>query len=594
MTPAGSAAATALVSLAAFAAGDAVAAEALGASGALLSAEALPLCAGTACACGVWLAWARRIERKGAWREGEEHGSARWSRPRDMRAYADGDDLDNNIILTKDCSIRLVDKAHDQATETNNNVMVVGGPGTGKTRYYVKPNLLQLNADFFITDPKGTLIHDMGWVFEDAGYDVKTFDTIDFSRSMRFNPVAYARDERGILKLVECLMSNTTGDDQHAGDPYWEKAERLLYTALLGYLVAHCPEEDRNVEGLITLLSLADAREEDEDWKSPLDMLFDELETGMRLVPAAADGSYDEQDRGFARGGSSCRWTRVGEPTDPRDDFGLASYRQFRVAAGKTMKSIISSCNVRMKPFDIKPVRELMSRDEMALSELGSARRRTVVFASMSDTDSTFDFLFALLMHAALDSLCEAALEQHGGSLPRPVHFMFDEFANIGKIPDFERMVTVTRSRNIAISMILQSLSQLKEGYGENNASTIINACDTLLFLGGKANDTNREISEMVGKQTVANVTVSDSRGSNWSTSRSYGTTERDLIQASEVSRLKRTQALVLVNGAQPVRDSKFDLDGHRRARALASARDRGRFDVKAYWARREARRMDL
>ena len=594
MIPAGSVAATALVSLAAFAAGDAVAAEVLGASGTLLSAEALPLCAGTACACGVWLAWARRIERKGAWREGEEHGSARWSRPRDMRAYADGDDPDNNIILTQNCSIRLVDRAHDQATETNNNVMVVGGPGTGKTRYYVKPNLLQLNADFFITDPKGTLIHDMGWVFEDAGYDVKTFDTVDFSRSMRFNPVAYARDEKGILKLVECLMSNTTGDDQHAGDPYWEKAERLLYTALLGYLVAHCPEEDRNVEGLITLLSLADAREEDEDWKSPLDMLFDELETGMRLVPAAADGSYDEQARGFARSGSSCRWVKVAEPTDPRDDFGLASYRQFRVAAGKTMKSIISSCNVRMKPFDIKPVRELMSKDEMDLASLGDARRRTVVFASMSDTDSTFDFLFALLMHAALDSLCEAALERHGGSLPRPVHFMFDEFANIGRIPDFERMVTVTRSRNIAVSMILQSLSQLKEGYGENNASTIINACDTLLFLGGKANETNKEISEMVGKQTVANTTLSDSRGSNWSTSRSYGTVERDLIQASEVSRLKRTQALVLVNGAQPVKDEKFDLGGHRRADALFSAERRGRFDVRAYWSRREARTMGI
>ena len=594
MTPARSAAAAALASLAAFAIGDAVAAEALNAAGPLLSSEPLPLCAGTACACGIWLAWAKRMERSGSYRKGEEHGSARWLDPKDLRGYADLDDPDNNIILSQGCSIRLVDRTHDQATETNDNVMVVGGPGTGKTRYYVKPNLLQLNADFFITDPKGTLIHDMGWVFEDAGYDIKTFDTIDFSRSMKFNPIAYAKDERGILKLVECLISNTTGDDQHAGDPYWEKAERLLYTALLGYLVGHCPEEDRNVEGLLTLLSLADAREEDEAWKSPLDMLFDELETGMRLVAEPAGETYEADGRGYAREPSACRWARVSEPVDPRDDFGLATYRQFRVAAGKTMKSIISSCNVRMKPFDIKPVRDLMSRDEMGLSDLGDARRKTVVFASMSDTDSTFDFLFALLMHAALDSLCEAALERHGGSLPRPVHFMFDEFANIGRIPDFERMVTVTRSRNIAVSMILQSLSQLKEGYGDNNASTIVNACDTLLFLGGKANDTNREISEMVGKQTVSNVTVSDSRGSNWSTSRNYGTAERDLIQASEVSRLKRTQALVLVNGAQPVRDSKFDLDGHRRAHALAAAQGRGRFDVKAYWARREARKMEL
>lgn len=594
MSAARSAVAAALASLAAFAAGDAAAAIALSGSPAHLSAEALPLCAGTVCACGVWLLWARRMERAGAYRKGEEHGSARWSDPREMRGYADAENPDNNIILSQNCAIKLIDKAHDQLTETNDNVMVVGGPGTGKTRYYVKPNLLQLNADFFITDPKGTLIHDMGWVFEDAGYEVKTFDTIDFSRSMRFNPVAYATDEKGILKLVECLISNTTGDDQHAGDPYWEKAERLLYTSLLGYLVEHCPEEDRNMEGLLTLLSLADAREEDEGWKSPLDMLFDELETGMRLVGPASPDAFDESSRAFVEGGSECRWTRVSDPVDARGDFGLSTYRQFRVAAGKTMKSIISSCNVRMKPLDIKPVRELMSKDEMDLASLGDARRKTVVFASMSDTDSTFDFLFALLMHAALDSLCEAALERHGGSLPRPVHFMFDEFANIGRIPDFERMITVTRSRNIAVSMILQSLSQLKEGYGENNAATIINACDTLLFLGGKSNDTNREISEMVGKQTVSNVTVSDSRGSNWSTSRNYGVVERDLIQAAEVSRLRRTQALVLVNGAQPVRDAKFNLDGHRRARALDSAARRGRFDVKEYWARREARKMGL
>lgn len=573
--------------------GIASAALSMAASGTLLSTEPLPLAIGAACACAVWLVWVRWWERRGRYRKGEEHGSARWATQKEMEAFSDKKDADNNILLTEHASIRLVDKAHDQRTETNNNVLVIGGPGTGKTRYFVKPNLMQLNANFFITDPKGTLIHDMGWVLEDAGYEIRTFDTIDFERSLHFNPIEYIEGEADTLRFVECLIRNTTGDDQHSGDPFWENAEKLLYTALISYLLLHCPEEDRNVPGLLSLLALADAREDDEDYLSPLDMLFHEIETGERLVRVADSTGYDISSREFQPASSGYAWVKVAKPVRPEDDFALSSYKQFKVATGKTLKSIMVSCNVRMKPFDIAEMKELLAYDEMALDHLGDARAKVAVFCSMSDTDSTFDFVFALLMQQALDTLCEAALSRFSGALPRCVHFVFDEFANIGTIPDFERMITVTRSRNIAVSMICQSLSQLDENYGENNAATIMNACDTLLYLGGKSADTNQKIAEMIGKQTVANVSVNDSRGANPTYTHNYGLIERDLMQASEVSRMPRDHALVLINGAQAYLDKKYPLDAHPRRKALEAASKRGAFDLKRYRARREGMLMD-
>lgn len=561
-------------------------------SGTLLSLEPLPLAIGAACACAVWLVWVRWWERRGRYRKGEEHGSARWATQKEMEAFSDRKDADNNILLTEHAKIRLIDKTHDQRTETNNNVLVIGGPGTGKTRYFVKPNLMQLNANYFITDPKGTLIHDMGWVLEDAGYEIRTFDTIDFTRSLHFNPIDYIKGEADTLRFAECLIRNTTGDDQHSGDPFWENAEKLLYTALISYLLLHCPEEDHSVPGLLSLLALADAREDDEDYMSPLDMLFHEIETGERLMRVAESSGYDISSREFQPASSGYAWVKVAKPVRPEDDFALASYKQFKVAAGKTLKSIMVSCNVRMKPFDIAEMKELLAYDEMALDHLGDARAKVAVFCSMSDTDSTFDFVFALLMQQALDTLCEAALSRFSGALPRCVHFVFDEFANIGTIPDFERMITVTRSRNIAVSMICQSLSQLDENYGENNAATIMNACDTLLYLGGKSADTNQKIADMIGKQTVANVSVNDSRGANPTYTHNYGLIERDLMQASEVSRMPRDQALVLINGAQAYLDKKYPLDAHPRRESLEAASKRGAFDFKRYRALREGMLM--
>lgn len=563
------------------------------AQGRILFVEPLPIAVGTALACAVWLVWVRWWERRGRYRRGEEHGSARWATPKEMAAYADTKDSDNNILLTEHSAIRLIDCTHDQKTETNNNVLVIGGPGTGKTRYFVKPNLMQTNANFFITDPKGTLIHDMGHVLEAQGYEIKAFDTIDFKRSLHFNPIAYIDSEAAILRFVECLVRNTTGDDQHAGDPFWENAEKLLYTSLVSYLLLHCPEEDRNIPGLLTLLNMADAREDDEDYMSPLDMLFNELETGERLVRKVDASAFDPSSRAFDNGNSGFEWVRVAPAIRPEDDFSLSSYKQFKVAAGKTLKSIMVSCNVRMKPFDIAEMRELLAYDEMGLSHMGDERRRVALFASMSDTDSTFDFVFALLMQQALDTLCETTLAKFSGRLPRCVHFVFDEFANIGTIPDFERMITVTRSRNIAVSMILQSLSQLDEAYGENNAKTIVNACDTLLFLGGKSSDTNQKIADMIGKQTVSNVSVNDSRGANPTYTHNYGLIERELMQASEVACLPRDEALVLINGAQAFKDKKYPLSSHPRRKLLERAEQSSPFDFRAYRARREAKLME-
>lgn len=558
------------------------------ASGHPLATDAISLSIGFAAFCLVWVAWAKWRERAGKYRRGEEHGSSRWATREEMDRFMNKKDSYNNIILTKNCRLRFVDEVHDRRLERNNNVLVIGGSGSGKTRSYVIPNIMQLNADYVVTDPKGTLIGDVGWVLADAGYDVLAFNTIDMAQSMHYNPLAYVYDEQDILSFVNCIVENTTAENEHAGDPFWVNAEKLLYTALVAYLVFHCPKEDQNIPGLLLLLSLADAREEDETYMSPLDLLFHELETGTRLVKvvnSTTDGGFDAESRSFASESAGYTWVKTGDPVEPCQDFALQSYRDFKVAAGKTMKSILISCNVRMKPFGIPQVKELLSRDEMDLAHLGSKHGRSAIIASVSDTDSTYDFLFALLMWQAMDVLCNVAIEEYGGSLPRPVHFMLDEFANIGKIPDFTRKIAVIRSRNISASLILQSIAQLNENYDENGADTIVDCCDTTLFLGGKSEKTKKAISESAGKQTIASVTVNDSRGSHWSTTHNYTSLERDLLQSSEVERMDATEALVLINGAFPFKDKKADLTEHRRYRKGDA---RGRFDIREYRATRK------
>lgn len=560
------------------------------AKGGGFTGEPAGICVGVLLVCAVWIAWSYRLMAKGT-RNGEEHGSARWATRAEMRAFGDAKAPDNNIILAKNARLALDRERFDLKTDRNHNVVVVGGSGSGKTRYYVKPNLMQLNSSYFVTDPKGTLIGEMGHMFAEAGYEIRSFNTIDFAESNRYNPLRYVRSEADVLTFVECLIKNTTGDKDHAGDPFWENAERLLYTALVSYLLAHCPEEDRNLPGLLVLLGLAEAKEEDESYMSPLDILFAELETGKKLVKTGEAAEEDFESRAFSSGAGGFTWVRTGEPVPPEDDFSLSNYKAFKTAAGKTLKSIIISCNVRLKPLSIKEVSKLLERDEMGLDELGEEGKRTVVFASMPDTNSTFDFLFAILMWQTLDVLCNVALRRYAGHLPTHVHFILDEFANIGHVPDFERTIAVVRSRNISCSIILQSLAQLKSRY-KDDAQTIQDCCDTTLFLGGKSGETNKEISEAVGKQTVSTITFNDSRGSSSSRTRNYNRQERDLIQPSEVGRLPRDEAIVLITGAFPFKDKKYPLERHPRYRHIdpgrPGARHAERFGFASYRIRQK------
>lgn len=536
------------------------------------SADPIALCAAVLGACAVWVAYANHLMGSAGSRKGEEHGSSRWATKAEMRAFADAKDSDNNIILTQNCALALNPRKFDQKTDRNKNVMVVGGSGSGKTRYYVKPNLLQMNCSYFVTDPKATLAAELRGALESAGCRVVEFSTIDMNGSAHYNPIAYVKNEADVLTFVECLIRNTSGDDEHSGDPFWEEAERLLYVALVSYLVSHCPEADRNVPGLLMLLGLAEAREEDEDFKSPLDIVFEELERGARFTQVGARNAFDAESRGFDDDAGAWRWVGVANPVSAEEDFSLSNYKAFKTAAGKTLKSIIISCNVRLKPLSVKEVSNLLSYDEMRLDSLGDAGQKTCVFASMSDTNPTFNFLFTLLMWQTVDVLCNTALERHGGSLPTHVHFVFDEFANIGELPNFEQTISTVRSRNISCSVIVQSFAQLERRYREG-AEIIKDNCDTTLFLGGKAVKTNKEISEAIGKETVSAMTVNDSRGQGSSTTRNRQIIERDLMQASEVGRLPRDEAIVLIAGANPIRDKKYRLEGHPRYGMLAKGR---------------------
>ena len=542
----------------------------------ILHAGAGPVATGLLAACAVWAAWARSLTHGPGDRVGEEHGSARWARPKEARRFADAKDPSNNVILTRNVSMALDQRAAGlpERDRRNLNRAVVGGSGSGKTFFDAVPNLLQANCDYFVTDPKGQTLPMVEGALEDAGYEIARFDTIDFSKSLHYNPIAYVRDEADVLEFVTCLISNTNGGEgQRSDDPFWEKAERLLYVALVGYLLRHCPKADRSISGLMTLLSLAKAREDDEDYMSPLDLLFYEVETGMRYVeaPGGADAGDDPLSR---KSGASqrFRWVCVSDPVPVDSDFSLLHYKMFKDAAGKTLKSILVSCNTRMEPFAIPQVRELVSRDEMRLDRLGEGDRPRAVFAITSDTSPLYSFLLAIMVWQTENILCERALREFGGELPRHVTFLLDEFANIGKLPDVERAIAVVRSRNVSMTIYLQSTSQLKAAY-KDSAATIVDCCDTLTFLGGKSTETAKEISESVGKQTVGTVTWNESRGQTGSSTRNWNTVERDLIQAAEVARLPRDQAIVLISGADPIKDRKYDTTRHPRWAAAQASR---------------------
>ena len=559
-----------------------------------LSLEAAALATGLVAACAVWCAWAWSLTHGRAQRQGEEHGSARWGSPREARRFMNLDDPDQNIILTERYGMAMSRPDHDRRYERNRNVLVVGGSGSGKTRGFFEPNVMQMSANYLVTDPKGESLPRLGRMLDAAGYKVLSFNTVDFSKSLHYNPIAYIQDEADILEFVTCLIDNTTGDKEHAGDPFWENAERLLYVALIGYLISPCPPEDRTLSGLVPLLSLAKAKEADEDYRSPLDLLFEEVETGMRYVKMddAQEAPFDPSRRvSFRPDAGAHRWVRVSEPTPVDADFCLLHYKMFKDAAGKTLKSILVSCNTRMEPFAIPQVRVLVSFDEMELDRLGDAHERRAVFAVMSDTSSLYSFLFAIMMWQTMNILCKRAIKLYEGALPTPVVMLMDEFANIGRLPDVEKMVAVVRSRNISMAFGLQSLSQLKSAY-KDDAATIIDCCDTTLFLGGKSTDTVKEIAESIGKETVATVTWNESRGASASSTRNWNTIERDLMQPAEVAKLPRDEAILLIAGTDPLRDKKYDITAHPRWHSVYPGHEGAAFDRPFDFAEYAERRI--
>lgn len=555
----------------------------------------------------IWLFYLRYVAFVGNFRAGEESGSARWGTLKEGKAFRDLKTEDNNLIFTQNFGLALHRPKFNPELDRNLNVLVIGGSGSGKTFNYVTPNICQLNTSYFITDPKGTLLKDAGFLFTDNGYEVKSFNTINLDESMHYNPLRYVKTDTDILSFVNCYIMNTNGDGK-AGDPFWENSEKMLYTALIALLRDWFPKEDYNLSSLLTLLSMAEARENDENFKSPLDLLFLQIEEGKRYIkregsaPAAPQPSASlSRSFGSAAGGDSeYSWepsllernSDHVRPADcgglsPDEDFALMNYKQFKVAAGKTLKSIIISCNVRLAPIATAGVRKLLEYDEMELDKLGDPDAKVAVFGILSDTDKTLSFLFAIMMWQCIDQLCRKALTDYGGKLPTPVHFIFDEFANIGTIPQIEETIAVTRSRNIGITIILQSMSQLESKY-DKKAQTIVDCCDSTLFLGGKSNSTNKEIAEMIGKQTINQMTYNESRGQSPSASKNLQIQGRDLIDAAEIGKMSRKKAILLIAGTNPLMDDKFDPHTHKRYKYIVDKRNPKRlhdksFDFKRY-----------
>lgn len=535
----------------------------------------------------VWLIWLRYVVFLGNYRTGEESGSAKWGDEKTGKSFMDTKTPSNNLLFTKNYGLALKQPKFDEETYRNLNVLVIGGSGSGKTRRYVKPNLMQLNSNYFVTDPKGTLIKETGHLFEGARYKIKSFNTIEFDKSLHYNPLKYVETDADILSFVNCLIKNTNDDQKTGGDAFWENSEKMLYTALIALLRDWFPDR-YSLDGLLTLLSMAEASEEDEGFQSELDKIFEEIETGMVVKKAAnadeekpASNSRAEKMRRVISKKIRRRKTclepstmerrdgfRPGELHDGKrgcsadEDFALSNYKKFKVAAGKTLKSILISCNVRLAPIQTKEVRELLKDDEMELDRLGDDDSLMIVYAIMSDTDRTFSFLHAIMMWQTIDILCRRALMKYGGKLPRLVNFIFDEFANIGTLPDIEKTVAVTRSRNIALTIIVQSLSQLESTY-EKTYKTIIDCCDTLLFLGGKSNDTNKELAEMIGKETIYQATFSETSGQSPSGSKNMQIQGRDLIDAAEIGKMSRTKAILMIAGTDPLMDDKYQPEDH-------------------------------
>ena len=477
------------------------------------------------------------------YRHGIEYGSARWGTAADIAPYMDKDFF-QNIPMTQTERITMASRPKQPKYARNKNILVIGGSGSGKTRFFCKPSLLQAHSSYVCTDPKGTLLPEIGTFLERKKYRIKCLNLINFRKSMKYNPLAYIRSEKDILKLVNALIMNTKGEGEKSSEDFWVKAERLYYSALIGYIWYEATEEEKNFLTLLDLINASEAREDDETYQSPVDLLFSQLEER--------------------------------EP----DHFAVKQYRKFKMAAGKTLKSILISCGARLAPFDIKELRDLMEYDELELDTLGD--QKTALFVILSDTDSTFNFVAALMYSQLFNLLCDKADDFYGGRLPVHVRLILDEFANIGQIPNFDKLIATIRSREISASIILQSQSQLKTIY-KDAADTIVGNCDSTLFLGGKEKSTLKEISELLGKETIDLYNQSENRGSQVSHGLSYQKLGKELMTQDELAVMDGGKCIFMLRGVRPFLSDKYDLTRHPNYRYTADADPKNVFDMERY-----------
>ena len=528
------------------------------------SFHALDICVGILGAVLVRLAVYVKGKNAKKYRKGIEYGSARWGTAADIAPYIDPVP-DWNIPLTRTESLTMTSRPKQPKYARNKNILVIGGSGSGKTRFFVKPSIMQMHSSYVITDPKGQLLTETGKMLlhgapklDENGkpvrdgrgkviyepYRIKVLNTINFSKSMKYNPLAYVRSEKDILKLVNVIIANTKGDGEKSSEDFWVKAERLLYCALIGYIWYEAEPEERNFITLLDLLNACEAREDDETYKSPVDILFDDL---AKKQP---------------------------------EHFAVKQYVKFKMAAGKTLKSILVSCGARLAPFDIKELRNIMTEDELELDTMGD--RKTALFLIMSDTDTTFNFVIAMLQSQLFNLLCDKADDFYNGRLPVHVRCLLDEFANIGQIPNFDKLIATIRSREISASIILQSQSQLKTIY-KDAADTIVGNCDSTLFLGGKEKGTLKEISELLGKETIDSLSQSENRGAQTSHGLSYQKLGKELMTQDEIATMDGGMCILQLRGVRPFFSKKYDITKHPRYKYLSDADKKNTFDVERY-----------
>jgi len=505
------------------------------------------------------------------WRKDIEYGSARWGNKADIEPYVDPKP-ESNLILTATESLMLNGRPKNPKFARNKNVLIIGGSGSGKTRFFLKPNLMQMHSSYVVTDPKGTVLIECGEMLKRNGYEIKVLNTIDFAKSMKYNPFAYIRSEKDILKLVTALIANTTPSDQKGGDPFWTKAETLLYCALIGYIHYEAAEEEKNLNSLVEMINSMEVREEDETYKNAVDHLFDGLANGTPLVGKDGKPVLDEN--------GNTVWESPPQP----QHFAVRQYAKYLLAAGKTAKSILVSCGARLATFDIKEVRDLMSTDEMQLDTIGD--RKTALFIIISDTDDSFAFIAALMYSQLFNLLCDRADNKYAGRLPVHVRFLLDEFANIGQIPKFDKLIATIRSREISACIILQAQSQLKTIY-KDAAETIVGNCDTVLFLGGKEKTTLKELSESLGKETVYMLTNNVSKGQSPSYSQNTQKLGKELMSIDELSVMDGGKCILQVRGTRPFLSDKFDITKHKNYKYLSDANPKYAFNINRHISRK-------